>query len=77
METLQEDLNFLLDQLNLPPRDFPMTHTQKGGHSSTEEVVKKYYSTLLKSDVRQLYEMYRLDHELFGYSPEQFEQYAM
>jgi hypothetical protein len=76
METLQEDLNVLLQKLDLPPAEFPLTHTQKGGHSSSEDVFKKYYSTLLKSDVRQLYEMYRLDHELFGYSPEKFESYA-
>ncbi len=76
METLAEDLNFLLRKLDLPPTEFPLTHTQKGGHSSSEEVVKKYYSTLTKSDVRQLYEMYRLDHELFGYDPDKFMAYA-
>jgi len=51
-------------QLNLPRLPFPVTHSQRGGHSSNADVVRKYYSTLLKSDVRQLYEMYRLDHQV-------------
>lgn len=77
METLQEDLDLLLDRLNLPRQPFPVTHSQRGGHSSSADVVQKYFSTLLKSDVRQLYEMYRLDHELFGYTPDQYLDYAM
>ena len=76
METLQEDLDLLLDKLELPRKQFPLTHTQRGGHSSSVDVVKKYYSTLLKNEVRQLYEMYRLDHELFGYTPDLFIDYA-
>jgi len=76
METLHEDLSLLQKTLDLPNTDFPLTHTQKGGHSSSEEVAKKYFSQLTKKEVRQLYEMYKLDHEMFGYSPDVFEHYA-
>jgi hypothetical protein len=74
--TPQDDLDLLLEKLRLPAAEFPVTHSQRGGHSSSEDVVRKYYSTLLKSDVLQLYDMYRLDHELFGYSPDKFLDYA-
>lgn len=76
METLGEDLTMLQRTLQLPETEFPLTHTQQGGHSSNQEVAKKYFSQLTKSEIRQLYEMYKLDHEMFGYSPENFERYA-
>jgi hypothetical protein len=38
-----------------------------GVHS--KDKVGEYFSQLTKHQVIELYEMYRLDHELFGYSP--------
>ena len=35
-------------------------------------LVEKYFGSLTKSEVRQLYEKYRQDHELFGYSIEEY-----
>ncbi len=37
----------------------------------------EYYGQLTKRQVAELYEMYRLDHDLFGYSPEPYIAMAM
>jgi hypothetical protein len=39
--------------------------------------VAEYYGQLRKRQVAELYHMFRLDHELFGYSPEPYIQLAM
>jgi hypothetical protein len=74
METLEEDLDLLLVKTAGHPesvlRDFPHTHSQAGGPSG--RLAAKYYSQLSKSQVNALYEMYKVDHELFGYSPDPF-----
>ena len=36
------------------------------------KIQKKYYSTLSKQEIYELYMKYRLDHELFGYKPDSF-----
>jgi hypothetical protein len=39
--------------------------------------VERFYSTLTKSEIRALYEKYRLDFELFGYKPDLFISFGM
>jgi len=41
------------------------------------KIVEKFYSTLFKSEIRGLYEKYRLDFELFGYKPDEFLEMGM
>ena len=36
----------------------------------------RYFSTLSKSEIIELYKMTQLDHELFGYSPDEFVSYG-
>lgn len=40
--------------------------------SSKPEALQHYYSQLTKSQIQALYEKYRPDHDLFGYTPEYF-----
>ena len=35
-------------------------------------MLESYYSQLTKSDIRNLYEKYRLDFDLFGFTPDYF-----
>jgi hypothetical protein len=37
----------------------------------------RFYSTLTKSEIRGLYEKYRLDFELFGFSPDKYLAFGM
>lgn len=76
LETFQKDLDQLMHRLDMEDRahTFPHTHTQKGGQSSS--LKEEYFSTLKQSEVLQLYDKYRLDFELFGYSIEDYLQSA-
>ena len=72
METLQDDLKYLLSKAGYQPMDvsklvekFPHTHSQEGGHS--QYLSLEFYSTLTREEVKNLVDFYRLDHELFGY----------
>ena len=40
--------------------------------SQDPATLELYYSQLPKSDIRKLYEKYRLDFELFGFTPDYF-----
>ena len=74
METFQQDLTTLLNKAGYQSQlvqelvdKFPHTHFQSGGHS--HNLAGKYYSQLTQAQVLELYQMYRLDHEMFGYDP--------
>ena len=43
---------------------------------SQEEVIKHFYSQLTKEEIRGIYEKYRVDFELMGYSPDYFIQFG-
>jgi hypothetical protein len=49
----------------------PFRHDDDVGVQSGAKVAE-YYSQLTKRQVRDLYHMYRPDHQLFGYSPEKY-----
>ena len=53
---------------------FSATHVSSGG--STKELAKKYFSQLSLSTVKKLYNVYKVDFEMFGYSPQLYYQYA-
>jgi len=72
MDKLESDSVALLSELGLGHLNLSYPHTMKGmhGHSSGHNV--EYYSKLSKKQVWQLYNIYRIDHMLFGFSPEFF-----
>ncbi len=78
METLSADLQELLtEHMQFPSArrlaaSFPHTHRQSGGHSSDETLAAEYFSQLTKGQVRRLYELYKVDHDLFGYDHQPF-----
>ena len=46
------------------------SHVSSGG--STTELAHKYFSMLDNSTIKKLYKIYKVDFEMFGYSPESF-----
>ena len=44
-------------------------HPSKSRDPATLEM---YYSQITKNEIRKLYEKYRLDHDLFGFTPDYF-----
>ena len=90
LDSLKGDLALLLNRIQgIQSRDeynsilnkFPHTHSSEENINSKKlsrknHKLRKYFSTLTKSDIQELYDKYRLDHELFGYTIVQFLQYA-
>ena len=50
------------------------THKSSGG--STRELAMKYFSELSLETVEKLYEVYKVDFEMFGYSPQLYYEYS-
>ena len=66
-ETLQQDVQLLLNLLGESGGGPQWKHAKTGGRSKSE-VIKSYYSRLDQETILKLYEKYRIDFELFGYS---------
>lgn len=44
--------------------------------ASEPELIEHLYSQLTKAEIRAIYDKYRADHELFGYTPDYFLQFG-
>ena len=89
LETLKDDLNVLVRHIQGDSdtnetlsilNQFPHTHSSDGddttkNNQKEEDKRKKYFSTLTRSDIEELYKKYELDHLLFGYSLNEFLKY--
>eukprot|EP00090_Calanus_glacialis_P012606 TRINITY_DN21202_c0_g1_i1.p1 TRINITY_DN21202_c0_g1~~TRINITY_DN21202_c0_g1_i1.p1 ORF type:complete len:347 (-),score=75.10 TRINITY_DN21202_c0_g1_i1:75-1115(-) len=78
-ETLPWDMPTVLERLKLPGStsfpDIRVTGTDDNfseGNKASEVFVEKYFSQLSKQQVMRLYEMYKLDHLMFDYSPQKY-----
>lgn len=65
-ETLVEDSQFILDNLHINNISFP----QSLKASQTSSNLKKYFNTLSPETIKHLYNIYKMDFELFNYSIE-------
>ena len=82
-ETLEWDMPLVMEMLNLPGNtSFPHMRVTgpddnlSEGNRQSEEFVEKYFSQLTKQQVMRLYEMYKLDHLMFDYSPQKYIDWA-
>ncbi|XP_021695552.1 carbohydrate sulfotransferase 11 isoform X1 [Aedes aegypti] len=70
-ETLEEDQNYLIAEAQLGHMIKPQwRNAGKGAH--TNDLVVKLFTELDDEQVRGLYEYYKYDFELFGYSTEEY-----
>ena len=46
------------------------SHVSSGG--STKELTRQYFTEINITTARKLYELYKVDFEMFGYSPEEY-----
>ncbi|XP_019881593.2 carbohydrate sulfotransferase 11 [Aethina tumida] len=65
-ETLQEDQTYLIKKSKLEHLIEPQW--KNAGRGTTSVQISKYYSQLTRSQILQLYHIYRYDFELFNYS---------
>ena len=46
------------------------THVSSGG--STKDLARKYFSEMDIDTVKRLYQLYKVDFEMFGYTPDEY-----
>lgn len=75
-DAMAEEAPRLLEGLGLPAGLPPYPHALRGegGHASTWE--EQYYGQLSRAQVWRLFLLYRVDHELLGFSPRKYLDWA-
>ena len=66
----EEEFAFHGDQFLFPKVKTLGAKSSAVGKKNSHNFLAEYYGQLTKSEVIQLYEMYRLDFQMFQYSPE-------
>ena len=69
LEHINEDKNYIFKVINFN-YNFDWVSSKGPEAVDDKEIQKKYYSTLTKETIYELYMKYKLDHELFGYELE-------
>ena len=69
-ETFDEDVKYIMKKSNLESL-FSMKSIKKL-HSKTNKMTQKYFSQLTKGPVNSLYNMYKMDFEIFGYDTKNY-----
>ena len=72
IESIDEDLDFIGQMAGV---EFEKEHKNENIGGSTEDLAVKYFGLLDQKVVMQLYELYRVDFELFGYTADRFLHY--
>jgi len=82
-ETLPWDIPLVLKEMKMPDDivfpDIRVTGSDDNGsegNKPSENYVQKYYSRLTKLQVLRLYQLYKMDHDMFDYSPETYIAFA-
>ncbi|XP_068984681.1 carbohydrate sulfotransferase 11 [Bombus flavifrons] len=70
-ETLHEDQDYLIKQAHVGHIIKPEWKNPTRG-VQTKDVIKNYFAQLSKSQIKDLYEMFRYDFVLFDYSPDEY-----
>ncbi|XP_068249877.1 carbohydrate sulfotransferase 13-like [Palaemon carinicauda] len=74
-ETLERDQNYVILKKHLGNKIKPTwKHLTKG--VKTSDTVRKYFATITKKDLMELYKKYQLDFELFDYSVDEYLEYV-
>ncbi|XP_063701867.1 carbohydrate sulfotransferase 11 isoform X2 [Culicoides brevitarsis] len=74
-ETLDEDQQYLIHKAGLSHLIAPQWKNSGKG-KNTSDLLKKYYSTLTQRQIREIYEIFKYDFELFGYDPQPYFEMA-
>ena len=80
LEDFEEDVAYIAEKVNLTEHLRLMNHVQnknpEKGEESRRERRDKFMSQLNPETVRDLYELYKIDFEMFGYDWYELYEYA-
>ncbi|XP_050079538.1 carbohydrate sulfotransferase 11-like [Anopheles maculipalpis] len=74
METFGPDLAYLTNRTHLEGKIKPV-HMNHARRDPIDRLIQKYFSQLTKQQFEDLYDLYRIDFELFQYSPAKYVKY--
>ena len=76
MEEFDEDFKYIVSKQNVTPllvkENVRANQTPKNGSESVAQKISKYFSMLEESVRSDLYDLYKIDFELFGYDASEF-----
>ncbi len=71
--SLDSEQSWLFSQLGLNASEsLGRTNPTVTGHPQEEETKWKYFGQLTRKEIYDLYLLYKMDHDLFGYSPDEY-----
>ena len=70
-EHLKSDLNFLTEKFQLDPFEIFQIPDEESVDGMSDEA-KALFTTLRQDQIFRIFDIFRLDHELFGYDPSAF-----
>ena len=70
LETMQQDLLFIGQMAGTELVKNVSTNPSSGG--STSQLAKEYFSQVDRGDVIKLYQLYKIDFDMFGYSADDY-----
>ncbi|XP_023342090.1 carbohydrate sulfotransferase 10-like [Eurytemora carolleeae] len=80
LENIESEFKSLLGKLGLQSSEYRLPLIIIRGTNpigdTKEDDYKTYFSQLSKDQVYSLYQLYSLDFELYGYSPQKYMEYA-
>ncbi|XP_055708756.1 carbohydrate sulfotransferase 11-like [Phlebotomus papatasi] len=71
-ETLEEDQRYIIDKANIGHIVSPQWKNSGKGKKSTVDMLEDFYNELSDKQVKELYEFFKYDFELFDYSVREF-----
>ena len=76
MEEFDEDFRYIVSKKKVTPllqkENMIANQTPKNGRESEVQKISKYFAMLPASDRFDLYDLYKVDFELFGYDASKF-----
>ena len=76
METFANDTKYIMSNIGMPLDELTyQEHVSTG--DPTETLALELFSKLPKDLVKQLYQIYKIDFEMFGYDPKPFLWYEL
>ena len=76
MEEFDEDFKYIVSKQNVTPllvkENVRANQTPKNGSESVAQKISKYFSMLEESVRSDLYDLYKIDFDLFGYDASEF-----
>uniref|UniRef100_A0A1B0DHX0 Carbohydrate sulfotransferase n=1 Tax=Phlebotomus papatasi TaxID=29031 RepID=A0A1B0DHX0_PHLPP len=71
-ETLEEDQRYIIDKANIGHIVSPQWKNSGKGNKSTVDLLEDFYKELSENQVKEMYELFKYDFELFDYSVGEF-----